>query len=103
MNKTDKQIEKLIDEEINTMEVNNLTDNTSHHSGDLQGDNSLKSDLNEEMNSPLSDSGETAFNADSPDLESDDDIDDVGEDFGVQYEDGEELDISKKIKMNSED
>lgn len=37
----------------------------------------------------------------NPDLESDDDIDQVGEEFGVEYQDDEELDISRKVHLNT--
>lgn len=100
----DKALDELIDEEMDTLDTSSITDDmTSPHTPLVDDQANTKSDLNEELNIPLDDSGETAFNADNPDLASDDDIDDVGEDFGVNYADDEELDITKKINMNTED
>ncbi len=45
---------------------------------------------------------EQAFGGSNPALTSDDDIDEVGEEYGVEYSDDEELDVSKKVKITSD-
>jgi len=45
---------------------------------------------------------EQAFGGDAAALTSDDDIDEVGKDYGVRYKDEEELDIAKKIDIQTQ-
>ena len=58
--------------------------------------------LHDPQKTPPAISDEESFSGDTPALTSDDDVDELGEEYGVNYEDKEELDMSKKIKMQTE-
>jgi hypothetical protein len=62
-----------------------------------EGITAAKSDDNSDADSD----GEEAFGGDTAALTSDDDVDELGEKYGVKYHPKEELDVTKKVDIQT--
>ncbi len=66
------------------------------------GDKTFGDDVDEAKKEPPEKQDEEAFSGEMAALESDDDVDEVGEVYGVEYKDMEELNVARKVAVETE-
>lgn len=97
------KLDEVVSEAQSDLQSSSVADDVSFaHEPETGTDAAEDADLHDDQKTSPAKQGEQSFSGGVAALTSDDDIDELGEEYGVEYEDDEELNIGKKINAQTQ-